>query len=301
MPNLLKERPYFQPNKNALVQWLGTRKSKKPMHGYNLPGFFSTHGFFWDVLFSLSGFAIEIGIFIFFMSLVKMDDISNWIIFPIIIILDIIIIVFMVHTNKASKIKYENAILFLQEKQNPLVPQDNISRDAQLKEIFKLDRNNALSSFGILFELFACCLKIYYIHAAYELSFEPISIGIVIGYIVQTFFYIYSGGYFIAELGLLMFISNQYKKYDTKKNDVYMATQIDDLFNTQIELEPKKNLIFELVINPQNSNEKYSISCNGVPLDDDIMQFASMQSNNEARKQVMYQAHKLQLKKFSSL
>ncbi len=307
MPNYLKERPYFQPDKNALEQWLRTRKSKKPVHGYNLPGFFSTEAFFWDSVLFFIGFAIEVAIFGFFLTLVQIDDITNWVIFPLLIIVDIVFALMLVHNNKASNIKYENAVLFLDEDQNPLVA-ETVKRDSQLKNIFKISRGNFLSSLGIILEFVSMGLKIYFIHVAYTLTVEPISMAVIVGYVLQTIFYINSTGYFFSEISLIRFLNSQYKKFDVTDRKEYSASPKDDLFDTSIPLKPCENTIFKLEYsnhptdNPEDATKKsYKITCFGVPLDSDIVDFAELQITKEARKQVMYQAHKLQLIKFQSV
>ncbi len=315
MPNHIKEKHAFQPTKNALEAWLKTRKRKRVANGYVLPGFFSTHLFVWDALFSIMGFSVEIIIFVFFMQQVELDDLANWIALPVVMILDFVFI-FLVHSNKSPKIKFDNALMFLNEPYNPLITQ-KIDNETQLAIHYNINPKNFLSYLGILFEVASCAAKIYFLNAAYGLSIEPISIGIVVGYILQTFAYILSAGYFLWEIITdWFFIDWQYSKYRKMQGTQhpYIAQKHDILFSSHIKLGIKENATFQLYEDTTKAEEEkkkfvegqqpyfyYKLVCIGIPLDDDIVSFASMQPSIEARKEMMFLAHKLQLDKFASM
>lgn len=315
MPNHIREKQNFQPKKNALEAWLKTRKRKRVANGYVLPGFFSTHLFVWDALFSILGFSIEIIIFIFFMQQVELDELANWIALPVVMFFDFVFI-FLVHSNKSPKVKFDNALLFLNEPHNPLVTAP-IANEDQLSSHFGINLSSFWSYLGILFEISSCAAKIYFLNAAYGLSIEPISIAIVLGYILQTFAYILSAGYFLWEIitdwGFLSWQYGRYRKMQGKDHS-YLAQKHDILFNNHIKLAVKDNTTFQLfedTAKTETENKKlvegqqiyyyYKLVCVGIPLDDDIIIFAGLQPTNEARKEMMLFAHKLQLDKFASM
>lgn len=308
MPNNIQERLKFEPNKNALEAWLQTRKKKRVGHGYVIHGFFSTHSFVWDAILFVAGFSIELIIFGFFMSLVELNVLSNWIALPVIIVIDLLCVM-LVHKNKAPKVKYENALLYLGEEDNPLIHDKKVINEEQLSSHLSLPKFNFLSYLGIALEFISCITKIFYLNAAYGLGIDPISIGIVVGYIFQTFCYINSAGYFMWEIIVSwFFIDAQYKKFkNSEGNDNnFIANRYELLFSSFINLKPtnqeqsgKATLFLELDNNYKNEGIGYKITCIGIPIDSDLIDFAAFQDTREAKKEIMSISHKLQLSKFS--
>ncbi|GAB4345983.1 MAG: hypothetical protein OHK0038_26200 [Flammeovirgaceae bacterium] len=302
MPTI-KDSLNFAPKKNALSAWLKTRKDDKSFAGYVLDGFFNTHLFVWDAFFTIFALGIEFVIFIFFMNLVDPSEISNWIALPVIAFIDFCCI-FLVHFNKSGKVKYNNARRFIGEIN--LTKRENIVNNQQLKEALHLKRNDIFSYIGVTFEVVSCCVKIYFLEIAYGLSLEPISIGIVVGYIFQTFAYIFCAGYFFWEIiTSWFFIDYQYKKYkdmEGDKNNPYTVKKGHDAPSVSFETAIKLSLEncntdrFQLSKDEDKDNT-YTIKCIGIPIDQDIIDFASKQPERitGAQHEIMKQAHRLQL------
>lgn len=305
MPNHTKEEYIFQPNKNALNAWLRTRKDKKVSNGYTLPGFFGTHSS-WDGFFTILSIIIELAIFAYFMSLVRLNSFTNWIALPIIILADLVFI-FLVHQNKKSNVLYDNAIIFVDAKDNPLFGADAKTGTKELiaKEL-NVSFNNLISYLGISLEIASCFTKIYILSIVRPFSINPISIGIIMGYSIQTFFYITSAGYFFWEMITRSFIARQHNAFRLLRG--YNATSKRILFNTdEIKLdeitdnETPFQLMFNLDKDQDNKHIGYILTCKGIPSDDDIIKFANKQKTIQAINTIISWSHYLQLSKFAEM
>lgn len=308
MPIHTKEEDIFQPNKNALNAWLRTRKDKKVSNGYTLPGFFGTHSS-WDGFFTILSIIIELAIFAYFMSLVRLNSFTNWIALPIIILADLVFI-FLVHQNKKSNVLYDNAIIFVDAKDNPLFGADaKIGTKELIAKELNISRNNLISYLGISLEIASCFTKIYILSIVRPFSINPISIGIIMGYSIQTFFYITSAGYFFWEMITRSFIARQHNAFKLLhgQSNPYNATSKHILFDTEIKLDEIKDneTPFQLIFNPDKNQDNkcigYILTCKGIPSDDDIIKFANKQKTREAINTIVSRSHYLQLSKFVAM
>lgn len=301
MPNHLDDKLIFQPNSTVLKAWLKTRKRKFSVNGYVHPGFFCTHLFGWDAFFAILGISIEIIIFIFFLSKVDLSSLGNWVALPIIILLDLVFIFTLVHQNKSRKVTYENAVPFLEDDEHPLLAEKANTLE-KLRSMLKIGTFNFVSSLGIGLEWLSCFVKIYFIHLAYGLSIEPISIAIVVGYLIQTNAYVYSAGYFFWELLTRSFISRQNGKFNKlggqhAENNPFIAKALNLPFESSTKLKPIQYSSFNLI---KEGDSNYRLEVIGIPVDSEIVDFALKQDDKQARWEIMSHCHKIQLIKFDN-
>lgn len=321
MPNHLKAPDNFQPNKDLLELWLKTRKEKnKKIDGEDLPGFLSTHNYERDRLLSIIGVFIELGLgfWCVWNSSSYLESVG---VIVFIIILDILIVRYMVNINTGEQTKINNALRFMHAKEanidNPLSLGAN--NKSQLEKNYKIHRFNFISNVGILLECIFCFGKIYYMEQTYGLSLKEITTFAILGaYVFQTYCYIYSGGYFLAEWVVIEKVKKQINRFslavgkdgenddekDKETNKIFRAKEYSIPISTEITLKCGKRGIFELIEETPTSNKKnYILKCKGIPVDEQIIDFPNLQDegNVTARREVMRQSHLLQLATFKKI
>jgi hypothetical protein len=281
MPNLHPNQG-FEPSRESLELWLGTRKQKLTHGTVTFSGLYQTYQFTKDAAAFVLVFLLELaGLFALIFAWKKLDAISIGVVTAFFVI-DAVCAWFShyktwrIHRNESEK------ILNLGD---PTIT-------ARLDEDTKIiKRNSNLFRLGIIS---VALLKIY-AFTVLSYHFNGITLLVIVIYALVAFIHIYNTGFCIWEIRTRRAINNEHSKYlagEGHKAIIYS----EDMYDLILKEHSVNQHSIKKVINTSSERLHYIFSATGILTDEELRQFIVAQQNTGQRSKVALAGLEVQLR-----
>jgi hypothetical protein len=276
----------FQPSREALMKWLGTRKLARTRGKVTLPGLFQTYNYQKDASAFVLVILLEIlGLFALIVAWKRLDAVA----------VGVVVAFFLIDLFCAWRL-HKNHGRFT------LVANKKILNNEDAKEVSILEAS--LSSEKIIINI--CKLAIIIIammkiYAFTVLSYKinGITLAVILIYALIAMIHIYNTGYFLAERRTISSIKSDFSAFlgkNANSSSIELNAVSHYVFiNNMLLKEHRVNQHTLTKINKEDEQLAYQFQSTGVLTDDELDLFVTVQIDRETKSMVAEKGLELQL------
>ncbi len=275
----------FQPSREALMKWLGTRKLARTKGKVTLPGLFQSYNYQKDASAFILVILLELlGLFALIMAWRRLDAVAVGVVVAFLLI--DLFCAWRLHKNHG--------------KFTLVVNKKILSEDA--KEVSILEASLSSEKIIIAFckgaIIVVALLKIYaFTILSYKIS--GITLAVILIYALVAMIHIYNTGYFLAERGTIRSFKNDFNSFLSKNSNSSSielnAVPHSVFINNTLLKEHRVNQHTLTKINKEGEQLSYQFQSTGVLTDDELDLFVTVQIDRETKSIVAEKGLELQL------
>jgi uncharacterized membrane protein YqjE len=267
--------PEFQPSREALSKWLGTRKQPQIFGRVTLPGLFQTYNYQKDASAFATVLILELlGLFALIVAWRRLDAVAIGVVVAFLII--DLFCAWRLHKNKHKFCLVEN---------KKIMNDDDLKESAKLSA--SLSNENVIITICKIAIMAVAILKIYaFTVLSYRIN--GITFAVILVYAIVAMIHIYNTGYFFAEWNTRRRIKKDFKAFLSDPSSKGAGTS---------ELEAKLNTVFidNMILKEHHVNRHKLEKIEGETVRYQLMQFVTRQENRDQKAMVAEKGLEIQL------
>lgn len=293
MPTI-PNRHDFEPNSNALLLWLATRKNKEGSAIVTRPGLFSTRAFPTDQVWFLIAIFLElVGVLLLIYGGINKGG-TQFTILAVAIALSLfffdIVLAYLLHRHQGAQCEARNALLVEEDSRRQMVYQDTLKKGRFVNFLI------------VLAMIFIALIKLTgIVFLGSSLDHPGIILALAIMFVIIVFVHVRFTGYYLYEKFTERAFKRQFKAYnygDTdaqgnrigqakERNSQFTYSSGDLLGNGREQLNGNNSSIIQRVGENKNGTWQYEITTQGIMIDEDVSAFLALKGlTNDQRSKI---------------
>lgn len=262
----------FQPSREALMRWLGTRKQPQIAGSVTLPGLFHTYNFQKDERAFFTVILLELlGLFALIVAWRRLDTVAIGVLFSFLLI--DLVSAWRLHKNKYKFCLLENKKILNDDPRFISILEHKLSGEKIIIIICKII-------------IIGIALMKIWAYTVLSYQFNGITFAIILIYSIIAMIHIYNTGYCLAEWNTSRLIKRDYKKF---------LKILNPDGSSELEAKPYFDTIENILLNQHKVNQhslekisenpmKYKFQATGVLTDNELMDFVIRQEEDSNEK-----------------